>query len=149
MIGTPETLALQLGGIGGVEWIILLAIFLIFLLGSDKMPKIMRAIGKAMGEFEKGRMEIRKELLKLQQAQMQLNPQLAPSTPAQPPTTSTEVKVIPNPEPIKPVETSGAGSGFLTKMAAELGIEVEGKSEEEVWEEVRRKVLGGGKTEAT
>ena len=129
-----ETLFQQVMGVGGIEWIVLLAIFLIFLLGSDKMPKIMRALGKALGEFEKGRMEIQRELMKLQQMQLQAETSsLEPGNP--------EVKPTPPPPSTATVRARWETGSFLAKMAEELGVDMEGKSEEEVWEEIRRKVL--------
>jgi TatA/E family protein of Tat protein translocase len=124
---------LQLAGIAGIEWIILLAIFLVFIFGSKKMPEIMRHLGKAMGEFEKSRIEIQREIMAASQTVQ--NP-LSPQTQAvQPPVQ------IQGYQPGSRVKPAGKSTGFLMKMAEELGVETENRSEEEIWEEIRKKTL--------
>jgi sec-independent protein translocase protein TatA len=44
----------QLAGVGGIEWIIIIIIFLALIFGSKKLPEVARGIGKAASEFEKG-----------------------------------------------------------------------------------------------
>lgn len=47
----------------GIEWIIILAVVAILLLfGPTKLPELARGIGKALGEFRRGKMEIEKQL---------------------------------------------------------------------------------------
>ncbi len=46
---------------GGVEVLVILMI-LILLFGANKIPKLARASGLALGEFQKGRKEVEKEL---------------------------------------------------------------------------------------
>lgn len=54
---------LQLGFPGGIEIIIILAIVAIILfIGPKKLPELARGIGKALGEFRRGRKEIEREL---------------------------------------------------------------------------------------
>ena len=125
----------QLGGIAGVEWIILLALILVVLFGSNKLPKIMRALGKAMGEFERGRAEIQRELMGLRGAAA--NPiaaasQTVQSSQASQPTMEAE-------EPVKPTRDRK----FLLEMAKSLNVETENRSDEEIWEDIRRKVFEG------
>ncbi len=50
MIGSPT------------DWIILIVVVLLVLGGSKKIPEIARAMGRSMGEFKKGRMEVEKEI---------------------------------------------------------------------------------------
>lgn len=46
-----------------IEWIILFAIIaLVLLLGPTKLPELARGIGKALGEFRRGKMEIEQEI---------------------------------------------------------------------------------------
>ncbi len=53
----------QLGGIGGFEWVILLIIIAILLLfGPQKLPELAKSIGRALGEFQRGRMEVQREI---------------------------------------------------------------------------------------
>ena len=41
-------------------WIVFLVVFLLF--GSQKLPELSRALGKAMGEFQRGREEVEREI---------------------------------------------------------------------------------------
>ncbi|HID18352.1 TPA: hypothetical protein EYP27_02295 [Candidatus Bathyarchaeota archaeon] len=138
-----EGVTLQIAGIGGIEWIILLAIFLVFIFGSKKMPEIMRHLGRALGEFEKSRIEIQKELMAASQTVQ--NP-LSPSPqrpflgPPPPPQSQPPVQIQAYQPKIEGKPTVKSTS-FLTKMAEELGIETENRSEEDIWEEIRRKTL--------
>ena len=50
MIGTPT------------DWIILIVVVLLVLGGTKKIPEMAKAMGRAMGEFRKGRMEVEKEI---------------------------------------------------------------------------------------
>lgn len=52
---------LFIGGVGGPELLIVLVIA-VFLFGADKLPKLARSSGQAMGEFQKGRDEIEKDI---------------------------------------------------------------------------------------
>ena len=57
--GTPGILR----QFGGLEWIILLIIVaLLLLFGPSKLPEFARAIGRAWGEFRKGKMEVEREI---------------------------------------------------------------------------------------
>ena len=49
-------------GVQGIEWIILLAFIILILFGAKKLPELARSIGKATGEFQRGRQEIEKQL---------------------------------------------------------------------------------------
>ena len=48
--------------IGGMEWIWIVLLADIFLVGTDKLPELARNLGKAMGEFQKGKSDFEKEL---------------------------------------------------------------------------------------
>lgn len=55
----------QLGVPAGFEWIILLIIIaIIFLFGPAKIPELARSVGKALGEFRRGKMEVEREIQK-------------------------------------------------------------------------------------
>jgi len=86
----------------GQEWIILVVVAVILLFGAKKLPELARSIGRARGEFERGKIEVEKELKEA--------------------------------EPSKPDKET------LVKVARELGIETEGKTEEEIREAITRKV---------
>jgi sec-independent protein translocase protein TatA len=52
---------MQIAGLHGWEWIIIIFIILL-LFGARKIPEVARSLGRAMGEFRRGRQEIEKEL---------------------------------------------------------------------------------------
>ncbi|MFB6149955.1 MAG: twin-arginine translocase TatA/TatE family subunit [Halobacteriales archaeon] len=60
MISTLFT-PLQFGMPGGMELAVILLIA-VLLFGANKIPKLARATGQAMGEFQRGREEIEQEL---------------------------------------------------------------------------------------
>jgi len=96
----------------GTEWIILGIIVIILLFGAQKLPDLARAIGRALGEFEKGKQQIEREIEEAKRI---------PATPA-------------------PTAQSNADREKLLKAAKELGIETEGKTDEEIRAEVSKAV---------
>jgi len=57
-----DTLPLFVGGLpGGMELAVILLIA-VLLFGANKIPKLARSTGQAMGEFQKGRTEVEQEL---------------------------------------------------------------------------------------
>jgi len=56
-----ELLPLQIGVPGGMELAVILLIA-VLLFGANKIPKLARSTGQAMGEFQRGRTEIENEL---------------------------------------------------------------------------------------
>jgi sec-independent protein translocase protein TatA len=92
----------------GIEWIILLvAIIFIFVVGGAKLPELARSLGRAKGEFERGKMDIEREI-KEEKAK----------------------------DAKKEEETKKKEEKDVVKAAKELGIETEGKSEEELKKEI-------------
>lgn len=55
-------LMMQLGGLGGLEWIIIAAIIIALFFGVKKIPELARSFGRASGEYEKAKIEMRKEI---------------------------------------------------------------------------------------
>jgi sec-independent protein translocase protein TatA len=53
---------MQLAGLGGLEWIIIAAIVVALFFGVKKIPELARSFGKASGEYEKAKIEMRKEI---------------------------------------------------------------------------------------
>lgn len=49
--------------IEGIEWIILIIIIAVLLLfGPKKLPELARGVGRALGEFRRGKMEVEREI---------------------------------------------------------------------------------------
>ena len=51
---------------GGMEMMVILLIA-VLLFGANKIPKLARSTGEAMGEFKKGRQEVEEELQQMQE----------------------------------------------------------------------------------
>ena len=52
---------------GGMEMMVILLIA-VLLFGANKIPKLARSTGEAMGEFKKGRQEVEEELQEMQES---------------------------------------------------------------------------------
>ena len=48
--------------IGGTEWIWVLVVVVVLIFGAGKIPELARNIGRATGEFQRGKMIIEKEI---------------------------------------------------------------------------------------
>ncbi len=66
--GAGVVFALSIGNIvaqlpSGFEWIILLIIIAVLLLfGPQKLPELARGVGRALGEFRRGKMEVERQI---------------------------------------------------------------------------------------
>jgi sec-independent protein translocase protein TatA len=76
MVGT---LPLQFGIPGGPELLIILLIA-VLLFGANKIPKLARSTGEAMGEFQKGREEVEQELQDIREGESEESESETPST---------------------------------------------------------------------
>jgi sec-independent protein translocase protein TatA len=50
---------------GGMEWVIIIAIIIALLVGVKKIPELARSFGRASGEFQKAKIEMHKEIEKV------------------------------------------------------------------------------------
>jgi sec-independent protein translocase protein TatA len=89
----------------GLEWIILLVVIVVvFAFGGKKIPELARSLGRAKGEFERGKRDIQKEIAEEEHSD----------------TKSENEDVV--------------------KAAKNLGIETEGKTDEELKAEIKKKM---------
>ena len=90
--------------------IALIVVVIIVLFGASKIPELARSLGKATGEFKKGKNEIENELSDINKPGSQG----------------------------KPAEDS---SSRIRTMAHDLGIATEGKSDEQLLDEIQKKMI--------
>jgi sec-independent protein translocase protein TatA len=57
-----SNLIMQFAGLGGFEWIIIVALIVVVFFGVRKIPELARSFGKASAEFQKARIEAKREL---------------------------------------------------------------------------------------
>jgi sec-independent protein translocase protein TatA len=62
--GLPN-LIMQFAGLGGLEWVIIIGLIVVVFFGVRKIPELARSFGKASAEFEKARIEAKRELQQL------------------------------------------------------------------------------------
>ena len=101
-------LVMQIGGLRAQELIIIAIIVIVLFFGARKIPELARSLGKASGEFEKGKAEARREIERLKKSMSE--------------------------DGLKRAEDLEK----LIKAAQELGIETEGKTEVQLKEEVQK-----------
>jgi len=53
---------MQFAGLGGWEWVIIIGLIVVVFFGVKKIPELARSFGKATAEFEKARIEAKREL---------------------------------------------------------------------------------------
>ncbi|OYR57050.1 Sec-independent protein translocase subunit TatA/TatB [Halorubrum halodurans] len=72
-----------IGGIPAGPELLIILLVLVLLFGANKIPKLARSTGQAMGEFKKGREEVEEELQKMQEGDLDAD------TTAEPPAEAT------------------------------------------------------------
>ena len=55
--------------VAGAEWIWIIVIIGILIFGAKKIPELARTLGKAKGDYEKGRIESEKDLKEFKEKQ--------------------------------------------------------------------------------
>ncbi len=62
-----ESITLQIPG--GMEWIWIVIIVGVLIFGAKKIPELAKTLGKAKGDYEKGRIESEKDLKEFKEKQ--------------------------------------------------------------------------------
>lgn len=121
----------------GTEWLFVVLVVLVLVFGEKKIPELARALGKAMGEFQKARAVIEKEIMTSTQA---INEPITKT--AQAVRSSLNIESQTNsPSSLPPASSpsqSLIGPDMLEKAAHDLGIATEGKTDEQVRDEIRK-----------
>ena len=89
----------------GSEWLIVIVIVVVLLFGATRLPQVARSLGRAGGEFRKGKIQADQEVAQMKNKD-------APSQPSE--------------------------HDRLLKAAWELGISTEGKTDDQIREEVKK-----------
>lgn len=90
--------------LGMPEILIIILVIVILLFGAKKLPELARNLGRAKGEFDRGKMEIEKEIRE------------------------------------EKAKDDKSEDTDVVKAAKNLGINTEGKSEEELKAEIKKKM---------
>lgn len=64
--GLLSNFLMQFAGLGGLEWIIIIGLIVVIFFGVRKIPELARSFGKASAEFQKARIEAKRELQQMQ-----------------------------------------------------------------------------------
>lgn len=97
-------MAIQPGG-----ELILVVVAIIILFGASKIPELARSLGKATGEFKKGKQEVEVEIRDIERS-------------------------------IKEGKPPEDRTAKIKKMAKDLGIPAEGKTDEQLLDEIQKKM---------
>ena len=61
-----SNLIMQFAGLGGLEWVIIIGLIVVVFFGVRKIPELAKSFGKASAEFQKARIEAKRELQQMQ-----------------------------------------------------------------------------------
>jgi sec-independent protein translocase protein TatA len=115
----PCGLVLFFGMPGGGELIVIGILVIVLLFGAAKVPQLARSFGQAMGEFKKAKREAELDLKKFED------------------TVEDEAEALPKPR-VKIAEKTAEVN--IREVATYMGIETEGKTDEELKKEVKAKM---------
>jgi len=132
MLGLSESFLGFIPGIAGSEWIILVVIVVVLLFGAKKLPELAKSIGRATGEFQKGKVAAEKELKEMEGVAGDVKQTVTVTTPP------TAQPTQPTTPPAKAAESE---IDRLIRVAKELGIKTEGKTEAELKEEIAKAMM--------
>jgi len=109
--------------IGTTEMIVIGIVAIVLLFGAAKVPQLAKSFGQAMGEFKKAKREAELDLKKFEESVGE--EEAIPKTKAKPKAKTADLNI--------------------REVAAYLGIDTEGKTDEELEAEVKAKVESSSK----
>ena len=62
IVEASSNLLMQFAGLGGLEWVIIIGLIVVVFFGVRKIPELARSFGKASAEFQKARIEAKREI---------------------------------------------------------------------------------------
>ena len=62
IVADVSELLMQFAGVRGMEWIIIIGLIVVVFFGVKKIPELARSFGRASGEYEKARIEAKREI---------------------------------------------------------------------------------------
>src|SRR6267143_1916988 len=108
-------------------------IIVLFLWGPQKIPELARMIGRARREFDNATREFQSVANSIQDGTNPLFASLTSPPPTQLPQRGVRSALPPTPSPSQPVKT---GDQLLIEAARKLGISTQGKTREQIQEEI-------------
>jgi len=106
-----------------MEWIVVIVSVILFLFGANKIPELARNLGKASGEFNRGKALVQRE--------MRVDGLLSQTEPLSQPTSLIDEAL-----------TSPVTNSPIIQAAEDMGIPTEGRSEQELKALIRERVTG-------
>ncbi|MCK4475539.1 MAG: twin-arginine translocase TatA/TatE family subunit [Methanophagales archaeon] len=108
---------------GGTEWIVIAILIVVLLFGAAKIPQLAKSFGQAMGEFKKAKREAELNYKKFEES-----------------VTGSEEEIPKEKAKVKAAAKTKGEEVNIKEVAAYMGIDTEGKTEEELKEEVQAKM---------
>lgn len=93
----------------GSEWLIVIVIVVVLIFGANKIPDLAKSLGRAQGEFQKGKVEAEIEVQKMRAAASSPTSQPAPDPHAK-----------------------------LLKAAGELGVPTDGRTDADIQADIKK-----------
>jgi sec-independent protein translocase protein TatA len=114
-------------------------IVVFFLYGPQKIPELARMVAQARREFDKASKEFQSVAVGIQDGTSSLLAQPKggkPSPPLPPPVQREEQSALPQPSGPAPQASAKTGDQLLIEAARRLGIQTQGKTREEIQQEI-------------
>lgn len=127
MVMAPFSVVLL--NIAGSEWAIIILLALVLVFGTKRLPQFSRAIGKAVGEYEKARQTFQREM---QEAADQVRRDVPGSSSSSASANAAAGSAIVNSRLPRITGPVASERQKLEMIAASLGIDHSGKTDEEL-----------------